>query len=200
MRSGHSPVWHVRSGSVCGRCLPKRNAETFSAVAVHPPLVRFTRASRRPIANAIPKYISQQSLPQSPEASPLSAFVPVVLASSLYLLSLVHADVALASDDNLVSYHAASLQPSSHHSPTDAPTWAHDVHTPISALNPVVQLALEASPKAPVCGCEEPYGLLPCSLSVGGNVFLMLAYGALLLYAARLISEGSELLPEVPHF
>lgn len=45
--------------------------------------------------------------------------------------------------------------------------------------------------------CEETYGILPCSKSVGGNVSLMLAYGYLLFTAAKLISEGSELLLEV---
>lgn len=45
--------------------------------------------------------------------------------------------------------------------------------------------------------CEETYGVLPCSESVGGNVFLLLGYGYLLFIAAKLISEGSELLLEV---
>lgn len=45
--------------------------------------------------------------------------------------------------------------------------------------------------------CEETYGVLPCSTSIGGNVFLMLAYGYLLFTAAKLISDGSELLLEV---
>lgn len=36
--------------------------------------------------------------------------------------------------------------------------------------------------------CEETYGILPCSKSVGGNVSLMLAYGYLLFTAAKLIS------------
>lgn len=45
--------------------------------------------------------------------------------------------------------------------------------------------------------CEETYGILPCSKSVGGNVSLMLAYGYLLFTAAKFISEGSELLLEV---
>eukprot|EP00270_Netrium_digitus_P012395 TRINITY_DN401_c0_g1_i6.p1 TRINITY_DN401_c0_g1~~TRINITY_DN401_c0_g1_i6.p1 ORF type:complete len:648 (+),score=189.53 TRINITY_DN401_c0_g1_i6:189-2132(+) len=42
--------------------------------------------------------------------------------------------------------------------------------------------------------CEEAYGVLPCSTSLGGNIFLMLTYGYLLLIAAQLISEGSEML------
>ncbi|KAG6542644.1 hypothetical protein Mapa_015975 [Marchantia paleacea] len=45
--------------------------------------------------------------------------------------------------------------------------------------------------------CEETYGFLPCSDSVGGNLALIVAYGYLLLIAAQLISKGSELLLEV---
>ncbi|GJP45439.1 hypothetical protein CLOM_g4828 [Closterium sp. NIES-68] len=45
--------------------------------------------------------------------------------------------------------------------------------------------------------CEEVYGFLPCSTSVGGNAFLMAAYGYIILVAARLISDGSELLLQV---
>jgi len=45
--------------------------------------------------------------------------------------------------------------------------------------------------------CEETYGFLPCSTSVGGNLFLMLGYGYLLFTAAKFISDGSELLLEV---
>lgn len=45
--------------------------------------------------------------------------------------------------------------------------------------------------------CEETYGFLPCSTSVGGNLFLMLVYGYLLFTAAKFISDGSELLLEV---
>ncbi|CAM6121703.1 unnamed protein product [Calypogeia fissa] len=45
--------------------------------------------------------------------------------------------------------------------------------------------------------CEESYGFLPCSDSLGGNLSLIVAYGNLLLVAAQLISKGSELLLEV---
>jgi len=48
--------------------------------------------------------------------------------------------------------------------------------------------------------CEETYGFLPCSNSVGGNLFLMLGYGYLLFTAAKFISDGSELLLEVKTF
>ena len=58
----------------------------------------------------------------------------------------------------------------------------------IAAISP----ACEEEPAPPLW----PF-LLPCSDSVGGNVFLGLAYGYLLLTAANLISEGSEELLEV---
>lgn len=45
--------------------------------------------------------------------------------------------------------------------------------------------------------CEEIYGVLPCSTSIGGNLFLMLTYGYLVLVAAQLISSGSEMLLQV---
>eukprot|EP00897_Mesotaenium_endlicherianum_P006020 jgi/Mesen1/5446/ME000271S04468 len=45
--------------------------------------------------------------------------------------------------------------------------------------------------------CEENYGFLPCSTSIGGNLFLMLVYGFLLLVAAKMISDGSEGLLQV---
>ncbi|KAH7297688.1 hypothetical protein KP509_25G007100 [Ceratopteris richardii] len=45
--------------------------------------------------------------------------------------------------------------------------------------------------------CQEAYGLFPCSNSLPGNLFLILAYGFLLLTAAKLISKGSEQLLEV---
>jgi len=40
--------------------------------------------------------------------------------------------------------------------------------------------------------CEESYGFLPCSESLGGSIFLMLTYGYILLKGASYISEGSE--------
>lgn len=42
--------------------------------------------------------------------------------------------------------------------------------------------------------CEENYGFFPCSTTFGGNLFLLLVYGYLLLVAAQCLSEGSELL------
>jgi hypothetical protein len=42
--------------------------------------------------------------------------------------------------------------------------------------------------------CEEHYGVMPCSTSLGGNAALLAAYGYMLLQAAQLLSDGSELL------
>lgn len=42
--------------------------------------------------------------------------------------------------------------------------------------------------------CEEVYGFFPCSTTFGGNLFLLLVYGFLLLKAASFLSAGSELL------
>lgn len=42
--------------------------------------------------------------------------------------------------------------------------------------------------------CEEQYGIMPCSTSLGGNAALLVAYGFMLLKAAQLLSDGSELL------
>lgn len=43
-------------------------------------------------------------------------------------------------------------------------------------------------------GCEEHYGIMPCSTSLGGNAALLVIYGYCLLNAAQLLSAGSELL------
>jgi hypothetical protein len=42
--------------------------------------------------------------------------------------------------------------------------------------------------------CEEHYGIMPCSTSLGGNAALLVIYGYCLLNAAQLLSAGSELL------
>lgn len=42
--------------------------------------------------------------------------------------------------------------------------------------------------------CEEHYGIMPCSSSLGGNAALLVIYGYMLLKAATLLSDGSELL------
>lgn len=45
--------------------------------------------------------------------------------------------------------------------------------------------------------CEEHYGMMPCSVTLGGNAVLLVAYGFMLLKAAQLLSDGSELLLSV---
>jgi len=45
--------------------------------------------------------------------------------------------------------------------------------------------------------CEETWGIFPCSSHAVASVFLMFAYGAFLLQAAKFISDGSELLLEI---
>ncbi|KAI8010140.1 Sodium/calcium exchanger NCL [Camellia lanceoleosa] len=45
--------------------------------------------------------------------------------------------------------------------------------------------------------CEKTYGFLPCSTTALGNKFLILAYGYLMFWAAKLLSEGCEILLEI---
>jgi hypothetical protein len=45
--------------------------------------------------------------------------------------------------------------------------------------------------------CEQTYGFLPCTTTVLGNLFLVLAYGFLMFRAATCLSAGSELLLEI---
>eukprot|EP00249_Psilotum_nudum_P023809 c28988_g1_i1 orf=255-2153(+) len=42
--------------------------------------------------------------------------------------------------------------------------------------------------------CEATYGVLPCSTTVVGNLFLVLVYGYIMFRAAKFLSDGSELL------
>ncbi|KAG0495898.1 hypothetical protein HPP92_000589 [Vanilla planifolia] len=46
-------------------------------------------------------------------------------------------------------------------------------------------------------GCEQTYGFMPCTTTVVGNLFLVLAYGFLMYKAATFLSGGSELLLEI---
>ncbi|XP_058095701.1 sodium/calcium exchanger NCL1-like [Magnolia sinica] len=45
--------------------------------------------------------------------------------------------------------------------------------------------------------CEQTYGFLPCTTTILGNLFLVLAYGYLMFLAATYLSTGSELLLEI---
>ncbi|KAK9861388.1 hypothetical protein WJX84_011924, partial [Apatococcus fuscideae] len=46
-------------------------------------------------------------------------------------------------------------------------------------------------------GCEETWGVFPCSTSLPGSCILVLVYGRTILYAANWLSNGSELLLEI---
>lgn len=45
--------------------------------------------------------------------------------------------------------------------------------------------------------CEQSYGVLPCTTTALGNLFLLLVYGYLMFLAATYMSNGSELLLEI---
>lgn len=45
--------------------------------------------------------------------------------------------------------------------------------------------------------CDPTYGFLPCTTTVFGNLFLILAYGYLMFIAATYLSKGSELMLEI---
>lgn len=64
---------------------------------------------------------------------------------------------------------------------------------PPAPLLPVIRLA---APPAEA-ECEQTYGFLPCTTTVLGNLFLVLAYGFLMFKAATFLSAGSELLLEI---
>ncbi|XP_043689478.1 sodium/calcium exchanger NCL-like [Telopea speciosissima] len=42
--------------------------------------------------------------------------------------------------------------------------------------------------------CDQTYGFLPCTSTILGNIFLIIVYGFLMYQAAKLLSNGSELL------
>ncbi|XP_031265126.1 sodium/calcium exchanger NCL [Pistacia vera] len=45
--------------------------------------------------------------------------------------------------------------------------------------------------------CEQTYGFMPCTTTIWGNLFLILAYGYLMFIAATYLSNGSEMLLEI---
>jgi hypothetical protein len=80
------------------------------------------------------------------------------------------------------------------------PQWTALVQRKARSLAPqlaLLAIVFTASAASAESVCLEPYGLLPCSSSLGGNFFLMAAFGYVLFTAAGLIAEGSELLLEV---
>lgn len=55
-------------------------------------------------------------------------------------------------------------------------------------------LKISAGNKGVVKGCSENYGFLPCSTTLGGNLFLVIVYGFFMLKAAEFLSDGSDML------
>ncbi|XP_042502304.1 sodium/calcium exchanger NCL-like isoform X1 [Macadamia integrifolia] len=45
--------------------------------------------------------------------------------------------------------------------------------------------------------CDQTYGFLPCTSTIVGNLFLIIVYGFLMYQAAKLLSDGSELLLQI---
>jgi len=56
----------------------------------------------------------------------------------------------------------------------------------------LVQVLTEAE-----AGCEETYGIFPCSPHLPGTIFLTLVYGGILMFAAQCIGDGGEELLEL---
>ncbi|TVU22849.1 hypothetical protein EJB05_32569 [Eragrostis curvula] len=70
--------------------------------------------------------------------------------------------------------------------------------TPTSHLGTtVIRLGSSSAPAKAEEKCEQSYGFLPCTTTVLGNLFLVLAYGFLMYKAATYLSAGSELLLEI---
>ena len=44
------------------------------------------------------------------------------------------------------------------------------------------------------CGCKENWGMIPCSVTLGGNAVLLVAFGFMLLKSAQCLSKGSDML------
>ncbi|KAL0903932.1 hypothetical protein M5K25_025995 [Dendrobium thyrsiflorum] len=66
-------------------------------------------------------------------------------------------------------------------------------YSPFPLLRQITRSSRFSSAK----GCEQTYGFLPCTTTVVGNLFLVLAYGFLMYKAATFLSGGSELLLEI---
>ena len=45
--------------------------------------------------------------------------------------------------------------------------------------------------------CNQTYGFMPCTATVPGNILLILVYVSLMLFAAKLLYDGSEILVEL---
>ncbi|KAH7843988.1 hypothetical protein Vadar_023186 [Vaccinium darrowii] len=58
-------------------------------------------------------------------------------------------------------------------------------------------LLLRLNPFSADSTCDQTYGFLPCTTTVLGNLFLILAYGYLMFLSATYLSSGSELLLQI---
>eukprot|EP00250_Pteridium_aquilinum_P003863 c14138_g2_i1 orf=45-1091(+) len=55
-------------------------------------------------------------------------------------------------------------------------------------------LIIKATSPSPTSSCKQTYGVMPCTHSIIGGLFLLGAYGYIIFRAARLLVQGSELL------
>ncbi|KAK4577723.1 hypothetical protein RGQ29_028015 [Quercus rubra] len=53
------------------------------------------------------------------------------------------------------------------------------------------------NPLIPSDGCEQTYGVMPCTNTVLGNGFLILVYAYCIFWAAKILTDGSEILLEI---
>ncbi|WCJ30853.1 sodium/calcium exchanger family protein / calcium-binding EF hand family protein [Euphorbia peplus] len=53
------------------------------------------------------------------------------------------------------------------------------------------------SSESSIISCEETYGFLPCTNTVVGNIFLILVYGSMMFFSAKMLSDGSEILLQI---
>ncbi|KAG5551308.1 hypothetical protein RHGRI_009651 [Rhododendron griersonianum] len=56
---------------------------------------------------------------------------------------------------------------------------------------------IRLKPSAAASSCDQTYGFMPCTTTVLGNLFLILAYGYLMYLGATYLTSGSEMLLEI---
>lgn len=56
---------------------------------------------------------------------------------------------------------------------------------------------IRLKPSAAASSCDQTYGFLPCTTTVLGNLFLILAYGYLMYLGATYLTSGSEMLLKI---
>ncbi|KAL6626951.1 hypothetical protein ACP70R_030677 [Stipagrostis hirtigluma subsp. patula] len=78
-----------------------------------------------------------------------------------------------------------------------SPSSHHHLSTAVIRLSSSSHASSASPPAKAEEKCEESYGFLPCTTTVLGNLFLVLAYGFLMYKAATYLSSGSELLLEI---